>query len=71
VPPSILFGDTSCDGTVGPVDATLILQLWAHLLDALPCPEGADADGNGQNELIDATVILMFHTGVIAALPPR
>ncbi len=63
-------GDTNCDGEVTPVDAMLIVQLWTNLLDVLPCPEGADADGNGRNELIDATMILQFSTGIIASLPP-
>ena len=65
-----LVGDTNCDGAVDPVDATFILQLWAALIDALPCPDAADADGDGQDSLLDAIVILQFAAGFLDSLPP-
>ena len=67
---SILAGDTSCDRVVNPLDATLILQLVAGLITALPCPGGGDADGNGVTNIVDATVILQFSAGMIDSLPP-
>ena len=63
-------GDTSCDGAIGPSDATLILQLGAGIIVALPCPGGGDADGNGITDIVDASVILQFSMGIIASLPP-
>ena len=55
---------------VNPLDATLILQLVAGLITALPCPGGGDADGNGVTNIVDATVILQFSAGMINSLPP-
>ena len=68
--PTTLAGDPSCDGTVDPSEAALILQLGAGLITALPCPGGGDADGNGVTNIVDATVILQFSAGMIDSLPP-
>ena len=68
--PTVLVGDTSCDRVVNPLDATLILQLVAGLIGALPCPGGGDADGNGVTNIVDATIILQFSAGMIDSLPP-
>ena len=65
-----LVGDTNCSGAVDAIDATFILQLWAALIDALPCPDAADADGDGQDSLLDAIVILQFAAGLLDSLPP-
>ncbi len=63
-------GDADCDGSIDPSDATLILQLGAGLISALPCFGGGDANGDGVTDIVDATLILQFVAGLIATLPP-
>ena len=68
--PSILVGDASCDGVVNPLDAALILQLAAGLIDVLPCPGGGDTNGDGITDPLDAALVLQFSAGLINRLPP-
>ena len=68
-PPSQEVGDASCDGTVDPLDAALILQFAAGLTPALPCPRRADASGDGTVNPLDAALVLQFAGGFIDALP--
>ncbi|MCH8008599.1 MAG: dockerin type I repeat-containing protein [Chloroflexi bacterium] len=67
---SSVSGDVSCDGTVDPVDAALILQFAAGLIDTLPCGGLADVNEDGRTDPIDASLILQFAAGLIAELPP-
>ena len=64
------LGDVSCDGLVNPVDAALILQFAAGLIDAMPCGGSADVNEDGRINPIDASLILQFAAGLIAELPP-
>ena len=68
-PPSQEVGDASCNGTVDPLDAALILQFAAGLTPALPCPSRADASGDGTVNPLDAALVLQFAGGFIDALP--
>jgi hypothetical protein len=52
--------DVHIDGDVDALDALLILQYVADLVDSLSCVERADADGNGSIEAIDAALILQI-----------
>jgi hypothetical protein len=61
-------GDSDCNGTVNSIDAALILQNTAGLLQNIPCADGADADGNGTINSIDAALILQFSAGLIDEL---
>ena len=70
VPEPIVFGEESCDGEVNPVDAALVLQLSAGLLDALECEDEADTNLDGQINPVDASLILQFVAGLISSLPP-
>ena len=63
-------GDVSCDTDVNSIDATLILQLHARLIAALPCPEDSDVNGDGRTDSVDAALILQFSAGLISSLPP-
>jgi len=65
----LLFGDTNCSGDVNSIDATLILQLVAGLLDALNCEDAADVNQSGDVNSIDATIVLQFVAGLLDALP--
>ena len=64
------LGDVSCDGVVNPVDAALILQFAAGLINAMPCGGSADVNGDGRTDPIDASLILQFAAGLIGELPP-
>jgi len=63
-------GDASCDETVNSIDAALILQSIAGLLNPLPCEENADANQNGTIDAIDVALVLQFVAGLVANLPP-
>jgi hypothetical protein len=67
----VVTGDANCDLLVNSIDAVLILQYNSGLIDALPCPGGADADGNGGVDTIDAALVLQFHAGLLTRLPPH
>ncbi len=62
------YGDANKDGTVNPIDATLVLQYSAGLL--LSINPNADANGDGQINPIDATLILQYSAGLLHNLPP-
>jgi hypothetical protein len=56
--PAKLPGDANCDGIVTAVDAALILQFDARLIEVLPCEDAADVTGDGVINAIDAAIIL-------------
>lgn len=62
-------GDTNCDGRVDSVDAALLLQLAARLLDRLPCPASADVNRDGALDTLDAMLVLQFHARLLSSLP--
>jgi hypothetical protein len=61
----VVLGDAACDGDVDVIDAALILQFDAGLIDSLPCPENADVNGDGVINVIDAALILQLVAGLI------
>ncbi|MCH8949826.1 MAG: hypothetical protein IIB87_05570 [Chloroflexi bacterium] len=63
-------GDADCSSAVNAIDAALILQLIAGLVDTLPCPVAADANASGNVDAIDAALVLQFVAGLIENLPP-
>ncbi len=65
-----LIGDTTCDGRVNSIDAALVLQLSAGLIDSLACQENADTNGDTFVNSIDAALILQYDAGLIDHLPP-
>ena len=66
--PAPPLGDVNCDGNVNSIDAALILQLDAGLIDSLTCQQNADANGDGNINSIDAALILQLDAGLIASL---
>lgn len=64
------LGDVDCDGDVTSVDATLILQLEAELIDLLPCKPDGDVNGDFLLDAIDAVLILQFIGGLLDMLGP-
>lgn len=67
-PPS---GDVNCNGRVDSIDAALVLQSAAGLIDQLPCNVGFkdDPDCNGRVNAIDAALILQYIAGLLGRLP--
>lgn len=69
-PSEQLRGDASCDGDVNSVDAALVLQHNAGLLQRLPCPENADVNRDGRVNAVDAALILQYAAGIVDRFPP-
>jgi hypothetical protein len=67
--PAPLAGDVDCSGAVTAVDAALVLQLGAGLLDDLQCEAAGDVNGDGRVDAIDATLILQHVAGLLDHLP--
>jgi hypothetical protein len=68
ITPAIEAGDVDCSTTVTSLDALLILQLAAALIDSLDCDVG-DVDGMGGTNAVDALLILQYVAGLIPGLP--
>ena len=68
VPPTTPIGDANCDGETNSIDAALVLQYAAGLVDELPCQELADVDGDGETTSADATLILQHEAGLLLLL---
>jgi len=69
-PPGGLIGDVDCNGVVNAIDAAVLLQFIAQLIDDLPCPENADTNDDGSVNSVDVALILQFTAGLIDDLPP-
>ncbi len=67
-------GDVNCDGSVSSIDATLILQWSAGLIDSLCDPRGADVNHDDRINSLDALLILQVEAALIPIsdliLPP-
>jgi hypothetical protein len=59
----------NCANGVDSIDALLVLQLVAALLESLPCDGNADINGGGV-DAVDALLILQYVAGLIDSLPP-
>ncbi len=68
VDPGVLLGDANCNDSVNAIDAALILQISAGLLDLLSCQDNADVNGNGSIDSIDAALVLQFVAGLLRSL---
>lgn len=68
VDPGVLRGDANCNGSVNAIDAALVLQISAGLLDVLSCEDNADVNGNGSVDSIDAALVLQFVAGLLSSL---
>jgi hypothetical protein len=57
-------GDANCDGVVNAIDASLVLQFAAGLIDKLNCAD-ADYNHDGRIDTLDAALILQTGAGLI------
>lgn len=64
------LGDANCDGTVNSIDATLVLQLNAGLLQSVACQGKVDVSADGRVDSLDASLILQFAAGLLDGLGP-
>lgn len=69
-PAEATLGDVTCDTQINAVDASVILQLTAGLIQVINCPQNADTDGDGNIGPIDASLILQFVAGLVPSLEP-
>ena len=64
----MLAGDVNDDGTVNSVDALLVLQFGASLLDSLANEAVADVNADGAITSVDAALILQHTAGMLPEL---
>lgn len=64
----VTSGNVDCTGGTNPIDALLVLQFSARLIDTLPCPNEGDVNGDGRIGPLDAALILQMSAGLLA--PP-
>jgi hypothetical protein len=65
--PSLIDGDANCDSLANSVDAAVILQYDAGLLDGFTCLGNLDLNGDGMTNSVDASIILQMDAGLIEA----
>jgi hypothetical protein len=59
--PTYFLGDVNCNARINSIDAALVLQREAGLIDALPCSENADLNHDGVANSVDAQLILQYN----------
>ena len=63
-------GDVNCDAETDSMDAELILQFEAGLVNTLACRLQADTDADDNIDSIDAALILQYDAQLVDRLPP-
>lgn len=61
----VVPGDVNCNARTDAVDASLILQLDAHLVTTLPCQGSGDMNNDTRINSIDSSFILQSTAGLI------
>jgi hypothetical protein len=62
-------GDVNCDG-VSSVDALLLLQFTAALINSFTCPANAYVNADSAANAVDALLVLQYVAGLLPGLPP-
>jgi hypothetical protein len=66
--PATDIGDANDEDGVNAIDAAVILQYSAALIDTLPSSRSANANGNCAIDAIDASLVLQYDAGLIGFL---
>lgn len=66
-----IVGDVNCNGEINSIDAALVLQRTAGLIDSLACEQAGDVNGDHILNAIDAALILQYSAGLIDELPAK
>jgi hypothetical protein len=64
--PGFMMGDANCDQQVSSVDAAVVLQYEAGLIENQGCLAASDVNRDGRTDSIDASLILQREAGLIA-----
>ncbi len=62
-------GDANCDKVTNSIDAALILQLDAGLIDDAPCPDFANVNCDRHVDSLDAALVLQIVAGLCCEEP--
>ena len=62
-------GDVNCDKVTNSIDAALILQVDAGLIDTVPCRNSADVIRDGAINSLDAAIVLQIEAGLCCDEP--
>ncbi|MDP3768963.1 MAG: dockerin type I repeat-containing protein, partial [Dehalococcoidia bacterium] len=65
ITPEQPMGSVNCDSVVNSIDASLILQEVAAIIDSVPCPENGDVNNDGMRNAVDSALILQYEAGMI------
>ena len=65
------FGDADCDGAVDSIDAAVVLQFAANLLEDLSSEGAADVDHSGRVDAVDSALLLQRNAGIIRWFAPE
>lgn len=63
------LGDVDCNGSANSIDAALILQKTARLINTLACEDAGDVNNDGLLNAVDAALILQKDAGLIDEFP--
>ncbi len=67
--PEVTYGDVNGDGSVTPLDASLVLQYNAKLIKTLEVVDAADVNADGSVTPLDASLILQYNAKLIKEFP--
>ena len=65
----IALGDVNCNEAIDSIDAALILQLTAALIQPFDCPGAGDVNHDGHTNAVDAALVLQYVAGLLPRLP--
>jgi hypothetical protein len=61
-----MWGDLNCDRMISQEDVMLALQLWADLIEGLPCSAASDVNCQDGNDGLDVMDLARYWAGLPA-----